>query len=74
METRFVYFNIVKYTLHSACFTSTAMIKIYILGARLMSFKKNNTYVNVIFLIIFQLGLQKPVEVTKWNHSLPGLT
>ena len=49
METRFVYFLIVKWTLHSARFTSTAMIKIYILGAKLMSFKKNNTYVNVIF-------------------------
>ena len=42
METRFVYFFIVivKWTLHSACFTSTAMIQIYILEARLMSFKK----------------------------------
>ena len=40
METRFVYFFIVKWTLHSACFTSTAVIQIYILGARLMSFKK----------------------------------
>ena len=40
METRFVYFLIVKWTLHSACFTSRAMIQIHILGARLMSFKK----------------------------------
>ena len=40
METRFVYFLIVKWTLHSACFASTAMTQIYILGARLMSFKK----------------------------------
>ena len=40
METRFVYFLIVKWTLHSVCFTSTAMIQIYILGARLMAFKK----------------------------------
>ena len=40
METRFVYFLIVKWTLHSACFTSTAVIQIYILGARLMSLKK----------------------------------
>ena len=37
MENRFVYFLIVKRKLHSACFTSTAMIQIYILGARLIS-------------------------------------
>ena len=34
------------------------MAQIYILGARLMSLKKNKTYFNVIFGIIIQLGLQ----------------
>ena len=45
---------------------STAMIKIYILGARLMSFKKNKTYFNVIFWIILQLGLQ----IAGWSHQV----
>ena len=42
------------------------MIQIYILGARLMSFKKNNTYANVIFWMILQLGLQKAC----WSHQV----
>ena len=45
---------------------STAMIQIYILGARLMSFKKNETYFNAIFWIILQLGLQKAC----WSHQV----
>ena len=45
---------------------STAMIQIYILGARPMSFKKNKTYFNVIFWIILQLGLQKAC----WRHRV----
>ena len=75
METRFIYFLIVKWTLHSACFTSTAMIQIYILGARLMSFKKWN---------MFQCHIwnNSPIRLSKrllkspsgeGNHSLPGL-
>ena len=42
---------------------STAMIQMYILGARL---KKNKTYVNAIFWIILQLGLQKAC----WSHQV----
>ena len=56
---------------------STAMIQIYILGARLMSFKKNKAYFNAIFWIILQLGLQKSLLKSpsgEGNHSLPGLT
>ena len=67
METRFAYFLILKWTLHSACFTSTAMIQIYILGARLMSFKTIKHF-NVIFWIILQLGLQKACwSLLKWR-------
>ena len=66
METRFVYFLIVEWTLHSACFTSTSMIHIYILGARLMSFKKIKTYFNVTFWIILQSGHQK----ARWSHQV----
>ena len=65
METRFVYL-IVEWTLHSACFTITAMIQIYILGARLMPFKKKENIFNVIFGIILQLGLQKAC----WSHQV----
>ena len=56
---------------------STVMIQIYILRARLMSFKKNKTYFNAIFWIILQLGLQKNLLKSpsgEGNHSLPGLT
>ena len=40
METRFVYFLIVKWTVIQSALTSKSMIQIYIFGARLIAFEK----------------------------------
>ena len=70
-------FTIVKWTLHSACFTSKSMISIYIFWARLMPLKKNKSYLNDIIWIMLHFGLQKACwsyQVERGNNVLPDPT
>ena len=69
MEISFVYFLIVKWTLHSACFTSSAMIQIYILGSQLI---KTCLILNNSPIIPSKSLLKSPSG--EGNHSLPRLT